>query len=135
MVDGWLTLTSPYSASAGTVKLWEVATTRCARTFNLGAEVRAVRWCPNSDTALAAAVVGNKMVLLLPLRKPLPAAERAAALLEPAAGSEEEESLGNTEGGGVVWTRPTAELRAAGVACEVGVNRNIYIYIDTYTYI
>jgi len=102
---------------AGTVKLWEVETGRCERTCSLGAEVRSVRWCPNGETAVAAAVVGVKMLLLLPLREPLPAAVRGAALLEPGGG--EAGASSEPAEGAVVWSRPSAELQSEGVAWEV----------------
>jgi hypothetical protein len=49
----------------GTLRLWEVATGRCMRTWHLGAPVVCVAWCPAPATRLLAAAA-DKAVLLLP---------------------------------------------------------------------
>lgn len=57
----------------GTVKLWEIRTGRCMRTWFVsnimesGSRVTSVSWCPNRRLCLAAVAVG-KNVLLLPLQ-------------------------------------------------------------------
>lgn len=59
--------TGQWLASAsddGTVKLWEVRTGRCTRTWALNAPVKCVAWCPNSGLALLAAAVDTRLVLL-----------------------------------------------------------------------
>lgn len=48
-----------------TVRLWEVATGRCCRTWKLGEPVVCVAWCPNPALQLLGAAVGKKVVLLL----------------------------------------------------------------------
>ena len=94
----------------GTLRLWEVATGRCARVWRLGSEVRSVALNPSAELDLAAATVGNKLVLLLAKTDEGGArAERSERLLEAPVPA----------GGSVAWARPTAALQAAGVAWEV----------------
>ena len=50
----------------GTLRLWEVRTGRCLRSWDLGAPVHSVAWCPNSALQLLAAAVGSSVVLLAP---------------------------------------------------------------------
>ena len=52
------------SSDDGTVKLWEVRTGRCSRTWTLGGVVHCVAWCPNSSLSLLAAAVDTRVVLL-----------------------------------------------------------------------
>jgi len=94
------------SSADGTVKLWEVANGRCARTLDLGGEVRSIAWNPNGEVDVAAATIGPNMALLRPQSTPGARADRAAALLE-----------GGSSGGGGdgAWLRPSAELRSQGV--------------------
>ena len=94
----------------GTVRLWEVATGRCARVWRLGSEVRSVALNPSEQLDLAAATVGNKVVILLTKSdEGGERAERSERLLEAQVPS----------GGSVAWARPSAALQAAGVAWEV----------------
>eukprot|EP00967_Tisochrysis_lutea_P080550 scaffold110671_cov32-Tisochrysis_lutea.AAC.2 len=99
------------------MKLWEVSSGRCERTIKLGGDVRSVRWCPSSDVAMAAAIVGAKMVLLCPLRLPLPAVQRATELLDNARQANGEDS--DASESGIPWARPDGALREAGVYWEV----------------
>ncbi|DBA78870.1 hypothetical protein WJX77_008759 [Trebouxia sp. C0004] len=48
----------------GTVRLWEVRTGRCTRTWILGGAIRCVAWCPNSGLSLLAAAVDTRVILL-----------------------------------------------------------------------
>jgi len=93
----------------GTVRLWEVATGRCARVWRLGSEVRSVAFNPSEQLDMAAATVGNKVVILLTKTDEGERAERSERLLEAAVPA----------GGSVAWARPTAALQAAGVVWEV----------------
>ena len=68
----------------GTVKLWEVATARCERSWNLGEEVRCVAFNPSAELDMAAAVVGTKVMLMLPGARRGGGADRAHALLSGA---------------------------------------------------
>eukprot|EP00966_Prymnesium_polylepis_P142023 3279852-Prymnesium_polylepis.1 len=79
---------------------------RCARTLDLGGEVRSIAWNPNGEVDVAAATIGPNMALLRPQSTPGARADRAAALLE-----------GGSSGGGGdgAWLRPSAELRSQGV--------------------
>ena len=52
------------SSDDGTVKLWEVRTGRCSRTWTLGDVVHCVAWCPNASLSLLAAAVDTRVVLL-----------------------------------------------------------------------
>jgi ribosome biogenesis protein ERB1 len=94
----------------GTVRLWEVGSGRCVRVWRLGAEVRSVALNPSEQLELAAATVGNKVVLLLLNPKSEgERAERSRQLLEADVPA----------GGSVAWARPpSAALREAGVAWE-----------------
>ena len=48
----------------GTVRLWEVRTGRCTRTWNLGGVIHCVAWCPNPGLSLLAAAVDTRVILL-----------------------------------------------------------------------
>ena len=97
------------TASAdGTVRLWEVATARCERLWRLGDEVRCVAWCPNADVDMAAAVVGSKVLLLLPGSRPGAPADKARALLSQG-------GAGSPDG----WVDTPEALRIAGVMWQV----------------
>lgn len=48
----------------GTMRLWEVATARCVRVWELGAAVSCVAWCPNPALHILSAVSGTTAVLL-----------------------------------------------------------------------
>ena len=52
------------SSDDGTVKLWEVRTGRCSRTWTLGGVVHCVAWCPNASLSLLAAAVDTRVILL-----------------------------------------------------------------------
>jgi len=95
----------------GTVRLWEVATGRCTRVWRLGGEVRCVAFNPSAQLDVAAATVGNKVVLLLAQTAAdgTERAERSAGLLEAAAPG----------GGSVAWARPSEALRAEGCVWEI----------------
>ncbi|KAJ8883450.1 hypothetical protein PR048_015293 [Dryococelus australis] len=49
-----------------TVKIWEVATTRCVRTIAVGGVVRSVSWCPNQALSLIAVAADRKVLLINP---------------------------------------------------------------------
>lgn len=48
----------------GTLRVWEVSSGRCSCSWQLGAPVVCVAWCPNPKLQLLAAAVGNNLVLL-----------------------------------------------------------------------
>ncbi|PRW59011.1 ribosome biogenesis BOP1-like protein [Chlorella sorokiniana] len=48
----------------GSVRLWEVRTGRCMRTWQLEEPVACVAWCPSSQLSLAAAACGKRLFLL-----------------------------------------------------------------------
>ncbi len=48
----------------GSVRLWEVQTGRCMRTWALGSPVHCVSWCPAAGLRILAAAAGNRIVLL-----------------------------------------------------------------------
>eukprot|EP00891_Asterochloris_glomerata_P004761 jgi/Astpho2/4761/fgenesh1_pm.00067_%23_71_t len=50
----------------GTLRLWEVRTGRCLRSWDLEAPVHSVAWCPSSGVQLLAVAVGSSVVLLSP---------------------------------------------------------------------
>ena len=101
------------TASAdGTVRLWEVATARCERTWSLGGEVRCVAFCPNADLDLAAAIVGSQLLLFLPKARPGEPHDKACALLSRSDGG----STGNSTGG---WVDTDEALRSEGVMWRV----------------
>ena len=52
------------SSDDGSVRLWEVRTGRCTRTWTLGGAVHCVAWCPNAALSLLAAVVDTRVILL-----------------------------------------------------------------------
>ena len=48
----------------GTVRLWEVRTARCLKTFNVGGVVRDVSWCPSSTVVLAAVATDHRCLII-----------------------------------------------------------------------
>ena len=48
----------------GTMRLWEVATARCVRVWELGGTVSSVAWCPDPALHILSAVSGSTAVLL-----------------------------------------------------------------------
>jgi len=48
----------------GTARVWEVATGRCRKVWELGAPVRSVAWCPNGALRLLAVAVESRLLLL-----------------------------------------------------------------------
>lgn len=48
----------------GTARVWEVATGRCMRAWQLGSAGLAVAWCPDPTVRLVSAVTRNRAVLL-----------------------------------------------------------------------
>ena len=48
----------------GTMRLWEVGSGRCVRTWQLGGPVACVAWCPNPALRILAAVVDTMAELL-----------------------------------------------------------------------
>lgn len=51
-------------SSDGTVKVWESATGRCIKTWDLATPVSRVAWCPNADLCLLAAATQNRLLLI-----------------------------------------------------------------------
>jgi len=49
-----------------TIKVWEIATGRCLKTFEVNGTVRCVTWCPNSAISLIAAAVDQYVYLINP---------------------------------------------------------------------
>ena len=66
----------------GTVRLWDVPTGHCRRSWDLGAKVHAVAWCPDSKLRLVSCVIGNRVVLLPSGTGGAAVAEAAARALE-----------------------------------------------------
>lgn len=50
----------------GSVRVWEVATARCMKTWDLGTPVRSVAWCPNPQLCILAAATASRVLLLSP---------------------------------------------------------------------
>ena len=48
----------------GSMKIWEVDTGRCLRTWDMGGVVRSVAWCPNTALSLVAVAVDTKLFLI-----------------------------------------------------------------------
>ncbi|EFJ41352.1 hypothetical protein VOLCADRAFT_98698 [Volvox carteri f. nagariensis] len=72
----------------GTMRLWEVRTGRCWRTWQLGAgPVAAVSWCPNPALRLVSGVVGSSVVLVGSGTGAEEAEEAAAQVLQVASTS------------------------------------------------
>jgi ribosome biogenesis protein ERB1 len=67
----------------GTVRLWEVMTGHCRTSWDLGAKVHCVAWCPDMATRLVSCVLENKVVLLASGVGGAAVAEAAAAALQP----------------------------------------------------
>ncbi|KIZ07232.1 block of proliferation 1 [Monoraphidium neglectum] len=71
----------------GSLRLWEVTTGRCTRTWQLGGPVASLAWCPNAALQLLSAAVGSTVVLLPSgLGGPDVEAAAAAALELPGGG-------------------------------------------------
>ncbi|ODM96933.1 Ribosome biogenesis protein BOP1 [Orchesella cincta] len=50
----------------GTVKVWEIATGRCMKTFEFGCVIRWVEWCPNKSLSLLAVAADSDVMLINP---------------------------------------------------------------------
>jgi len=50
----------------GYVKVWELATGRCMKTFDMEAKVSSVSWNPNASLSLIAATSGKKLIIINP---------------------------------------------------------------------
>jgi len=48
----------------GTVKVWEIGTGRCLKTWQVGGVVRSVAWCPNPALSLLSVCVDTRVLLL-----------------------------------------------------------------------
>ena len=48
----------------GTLRVWEIQTGYCMKTFDLGGVVKSVMWCPNKALSLIAAAVENRVLLI-----------------------------------------------------------------------
>jgi len=48
----------------GSLRVWEVDTGRCLKTWDMGGVVRSVSWCPNSALSLVAVAVDTKLYLI-----------------------------------------------------------------------
>mmetsp|Transcript_31118 Transcript_31118/g.69148 ORF Transcript_31118/g.69148 Transcript_31118/m.69148 type:complete len:730 (-) Transcript_31118:537-2726(-) len=64
-------------ADDGSVKLWEVRSGRCMKTWELGSAVQSVAWCPAASLRVVSAVAGNRVVMM-PAGLGGPEAEAAA---------------------------------------------------------
>ncbi|KAG2483393.1 hypothetical protein HYH03_017745 [Edaphochlamys debaryana] len=84
----------------GTLRIWEVRTGRCWRTWQLGAPVAAVAWCPNPALRLVSAAVGSELVLLPSGTGPAEAEEAAEEALRAAVGGREAPEEGEGAGPG-----------------------------------
>ena len=49
-----------------TIRIWEVLTGRCIRTFKFNDKVTSVAWCPDKTKCLCAVIVGNDLFLITP---------------------------------------------------------------------
>jgi len=48
----------------GTVKVWEVSTGRCLKTWDVAGVVKSLAWCPNTALSLLAVAVDTKLLLI-----------------------------------------------------------------------
>jgi len=48
----------------GTMKVWEIATGRCLKTWDMGGVVKSVAWCPNAALSLVAVAVESVVYLI-----------------------------------------------------------------------
>nr|XP_022901034.1 ribosome biogenesis protein BOP1 homolog [Onthophagus taurus] len=61
--------TGQYLASGSddeTVKIWEVNTGRCLKTFNTKGIIRSIEWCPNQSISLLLVASNNRVLLINP---------------------------------------------------------------------
>ncbi|XP_031785359.1 ribosome biogenesis protein BOP1 homolog [Nasonia vitripennis] len=61
--------TGQFFASGGddtTLRIWEIATSRCVKVVNCGGVVRSVAWCPNPNLPLIAVAADQKVLLINP---------------------------------------------------------------------
>ncbi|KAG8240227.1 hypothetical protein J437_LFUL004687 [Ladona fulva] len=102
-----------------TVKVWEISTGRCLKTFELGyGAVRRVCWCPNSSLSLIAVGAGKTVMLINPGVGEKIVVERTDELLATPP-AEDTETIGKKFIG-----YPILEL-ALGFGCT---QRNIRVY-------
>lgn len=53
-----------FNVDFSNIAVWEVATGRCFKTFEVQGVVRCVAWCPNSSLSLVAAAVDENVLLI-----------------------------------------------------------------------
>eukprot|EP00803_Ostreobium_quekettii_P002581 evm.model.scf_1029.3 EVM.evm.TU.scf_1029.3 scf_1029:39095-48452(-) len=100
--------TGQWLASAGddgTVRLWEVQTTRCVKTWHFNTPAVCVSWCPNPSLAVIAAAVGTRVVLLPASPWNEQAGQAAVQALRVPGGSFRDDSMS-----AVKWVEQEGEL-------------------------
>ncbi|CAL8396470.1 unnamed protein product [Gadus morhua 'NCC'] len=93
----------------GTVRFWEVVSSRCLKTVQVGGAVRSVAWNPNPAVCLVAVAVGCDVLLLCPSlgdRLLIGSTEQLLSAYQPP--EEKGEEL-------VVWTTAEGEEHSQGV--------------------
>ncbi|KAJ2673526.1 Ribosome biogenesis protein erb1 [Coemansia sp. RSA 1085] len=107
----------------GSVRLWEIATGRCAQTWSFGQTVHKVAWCPSADVCVFAAAVGSRLVVGIPphlcdSQKQLVSEELARAGFAPSADDDDDDDDDTLP---VSWDVPPSAEQAVGICVSVSM--------------
>ncbi|XP_065218330.1 ribosome biogenesis protein BOP1 homolog [Planococcus citri] len=90
-----------------TIKIWEINTTRCMRTINVGGVVRSIDWNPNKTVSLIAVAADRKLLLINPgVGDTLIVKKTDSILADP---PEQQATISEKVKAVVQWERPSSE--------------------------
>ncbi|ELT96122.1 hypothetical protein CAPTEDRAFT_130363, partial [Capitella teleta] len=110
----------------GTVKVWEVSTARCMKTFTLGHAVKRIAWNPNSSVCLLAVAVEKQVLLLNPGLGDRLIISHTDSLLQSALNSRQDPD--ESETGKKIpadWHECSAEEKANGLRIKISHAKNV----------
>ncbi|XP_022061400.2 ribosome biogenesis protein bop1 [Acanthochromis polyacanthus] len=97
----------------GSVRFWEVCSSRCVKTVQVGGAVKSVAWNPNPSVCLLAVALDSVVLIVSPSladKQVISASERLLA------GQQEEEP---SEGAGPVWSETEGEELSQGIRLKI----------------
>uniref|UniRef100_A0A3Q2ZVK8 Ribosome biogenesis protein BOP1 n=1 Tax=Kryptolebias marmoratus TaxID=37003 RepID=A0A3Q2ZVK8_KRYMA len=98
----------------GSVRLWEVCTSRCMKTIQVGGSVKSIAWNPNSSVCLLAVAVNSEVLILSPAladRQVVSSSERLLAAPQEEGPSEESDTA--------VWSEAEGEELNQGIRLKI----------------
>ncbi|KAI9030437.1 ribosome biogenesis protein BOP1 [Hyaloraphidium curvatum] len=101
-----------------TVRLWEVNTGRCWKTWDVEATVHSVAWNPNKALSVFAAAVGDTVLLVAPGIENEAVQTASEAIFRS-------ESAAPDDKAGVVWAKPSEAESRAGIRVVLRFSRKV----------